>query len=328
MSFFKSNKFSFLTNKLLTKNIPIISENMTVAEAEADLLNNSHKYDTISSIYLVDKDNKYKGAIPIIEIFRSPKNKKLFNITTTLKKNRVYSHNSQKTAIHLALKHDIKNVPVVDQEENLLGVIKYNNLLKSLHHKFSKDLIHFGGSIHPPKYDDIFKLSLMQSLKHRIPWLILGLLGGIITSKVIDSYEVILYHNIILASFLPLIVYMADAVGTQMEAFIIRDLAIDPELNFNKYFFHQLIIVVSTGIILSILTYIVTISVYKNTAVSFVVACSLFAAIITSVFSGLIFPFIFYKFNFDPANASGPIATIFQDLISVIIYFSLAVLIL
>ena len=84
MKIFKSNKVLFLTNKLLIKNIPIMNENITVAEAEADLLNNSHKYDTISSIYWVDHNNKYKGAIPIIEIFRSPKNIKLLNITNTL----------------------------------------------------------------------------------------------------------------------------------------------------------------------------------------------------------------------------------------------------
>lgn len=172
--------------------------------------------------------------------------------------------------------------------------------------------------------DDITKISPLKSIKHRLPWLVLGLVGGFIAAKIISVFEDTLQKNLTLALFIPLIVYMSDAVGTQMEAFAIRDISLHSRLNFWKYFLKQLITVVLIALILAIATFLITYPLYFSYSLSLVVSLSLFAAIVSSIFTGLLIPYFFSKKNLDPANASGPIATVIQDLFSVSIYFLLA----
>lgn len=152
----------------------------------------------------------------------------------------------------------------------------------------------------------------------------LGLLGGIIAASIISSFEEVLTKNLILAAYIPLIVYVSDAVGTQMEAFVIRDFAIHSRLRFKKYFVRQLLIVLLIGLVLSASLFAISFALYTNAAISLVLSLSLFAAITSSIFTGLLIPYLFHKIDLDPANASGPIATIIQDLASVSIYFFFA----
>jgi magnesium transporter len=157
-----------------------------------------------------------------------------------------------------------------------------------------------------------------------LPWLAAGMLGGILIAKIIGRFEATLSENLILAAFIPLIVYMSDAVGTQMEAFIIRDLATDPGLNFFRYLFRQISIVLIIGLIISAGLFAVSNFFHGDMEISLVLSISMLAAIMSSVITGLCVPFLFSKLSFDPANASGPLATIIQDTLSVFIYFTVA----
>jgi magnesium transporter len=174
------------------------------------------------------------------------------------------------------------------------------------------------------KEDNVLRLPFWQSVRHRFPWLLLGLFGGVMAAGIVGSFEETISQHLVLAAFIPLIVYMADAVGTQMEAFIIRDLAMHPRLPFRRYVLRQLSIIVLIGVLTSTLLYTGSLLVYRQAMVSLVLGVSLFAAIISSVLTGLIIPYAFGRFRMDPANASGPIATIIQDLLSVFIYFLVA----
>jgi len=172
--------------------------------------------------------------------------------------------------------------------------------------------------------DDIFLIPIHRSIFHRVPWLIIGLLGGVLAAKIVENFETTLESNLYLAAFIPLIVYMSDAVGTQMEAFEIRDMAVTNHFKFVKYFVRQFIIVTIKALILSSLLYIINIFLGHELMVGWVLALSLFAANMSSLVTGLLVPYIFTKIELDPANASGPIATIIQDLMSVTIYFMVA----
>ena len=172
--------------------------------------------------------------------------------------------------------------------------------------------------------DDVIHMSVTKALTHRLPWLLIGLLGGIFSAKIIENFEKTLEQNLILAAFIPLVVYMADAVGTQMEAFIIRDLAMHPRMKFSKYLIKQLLTVSTMGILLSGSLFIISIFLYNSTSMALVLSLSLFVAILSSVVTGLFIPYFFERTRLDPANASGPIATIIQDIISVTIYFIIA----
>ncbi|MEK7136959.1 MAG: magnesium transporter, partial [Patescibacteria group bacterium] len=151
-----------------------------------------------------------------------------------------------------------------------------------------------------------------------------GLIGGLIAARIIANFETTLEQNLILAAFIPLIVYMGDAVGTQMEACIIRDLALDAYLPFRRYFFRQLLIIGTIGILFGITIFIAASLFFRNAGIGQVLGIALTAAIISSVFTGLLIPYFASKLRLDPADASGPIATIIQDILSITIYFAVA----
>ena len=172
--------------------------------------------------------------------------------------------------------------------------------------------------------DNIFHLSLKVAIRHRLPWLGLGLFGGILASGIVGNFEEIISKNLVLAAFIPLIVYMSDAVGTQMESFAIRDFALHKNLNFFKYFLRQFSVISVIGVVLSMLLFLFVIAFHTDLKLAFVISVSMFFSIISSVITGLLFPRYFNRHRLDPANASGPIATITQDILSIIIYFTIA----
>ena len=176
--------------------------------------------------------------------------------------------------------------------------------------------------------DDILRIPLKKSFIHRIPWLLIGLFGGIIAAKIVKSFQEVLSENLILVAYIPLIVYMSDAVGTQMEAFVIRDFVLHPRLNFLKYFLKHFLVVLLIGIILSASLFTITIFSNNQLRISLVISISLLIAIISSMITGLVLPLVFKQSKTDPANASGPIATVIQDILSVTIYLMVAHLLL
>lgn len=172
--------------------------------------------------------------------------------------------------------------------------------------------------------DDVLKIPISRSITHRLPWLIIGLIGGVFAAKIVEGFEAILSQNIVLAAYIPLIVYMSDAVGTQMEAFAIRDFAIHSHLHFIKYFLRQTVVVTVMGAVLSLGLFAFSVVVNGDSKIAMVLGLSLYSAIITSLVTGLIVPYLFRFIKLDPANASGPIATIIQDIFSVAVYFTVA----
>ena len=308
---------------LMIHNVPVVKRSSTIAHIEKLLLEKINDFESIDYIYIVDNNNILLGVVSIKDVFRSHKSTHVEKIMSQQIIS-VHAHTDQERVALLAVQHNLKSVPVTDKEKHFLGVVSSDMILKVLDSESVEDILRFGGVIHKTTFDDVFHLSLFKSLQYRLPWLVIGLFGGILASGIISHFEDVLSKNIILATFIPLIVYMADAVGTQMEAFIIRDLAIDPKLTFMKYFFRQFSVVFLIGLIVSSLLFGIGIIFFHDLWISVVISLSLFCAIISSIISGLAIPFLFNKMHLDPANASGPIATILQDVFSVFVYFSIA----
>lgn len=316
-------------SRIMTEKVPIIPLSSTIKEAENMLEKEMEKFETINYIYVVDgRDRKLRGVLTIKDIFRQPKEKLVKDVMTT-RLITVRPHTHQERVAYLALKNNIKAIPVVDKDDNLLGVISNDVISLIIHNEASDDFLRMAG-IHKYKIvlDNIFDLSIFQSFKHRFPWLFIGLLGGIAMSKIINIFEGTIEKNLILAAYIPLVVYMASAVGEQMRIFIVRDFAVNNKFDFYKYFFRHFYVVFLIGAMSSITLYILNMFLYGNMEVGAVLSIALFMAIISSVFTGLLIPSLFEKIRIDPANASGPIATILQDATSVVIYFSIASILL
>ena len=314
--------------KILITKVPLVDISRSIGEAQKYLFKNIKKFTSVHYIYIIDKSRHLKGILSIHELLKHHLKVK---ISEVMHRNIYVAHpgTDQEVVAHLALQHDIVAVPIVDKYGIFIGTVPSEKLLTVMYKETREDLLKISGIHHVNGgTDDIMKMSPFRSLKHRLPWLILGLIGGMLAAQIVGVFEATLEKNIILAAFIPLIVYMGDAVGTQMEAFIIRDYALNPTIQFMKYFFKHLIVVLMIGLLTSIALFGFALFFYNNIGVSYVLSIALFIAILSSMTTGLIVPFVFTRFKQDPANASGPVATIIQDILSVTIYFTIATILL
>jgi len=161
-------------------------------------------------------------------------------------------------------------------------------------------------------------------IKTRLPWLIIGVLGGTITASIVSSFENVLSTLLALAAFAPVLAYISDAVGTQSETLAVRSIALDPRLALKSYFLRELLVAVSLALACGFLITIVAFIGWHNPLLGLIVGLSMFWSILAAVFISTSLPFLFKKLDVDPAIASGPLATMISDIATVAIYFSLA----
>lgn len=160
----------------------------------------------------------------------------------------------------------------------------------------------------------------------RLPWLIIGLLGGTAASFLVSRFEQVLAENIGVAFFLPMIVYMSDAVGTQTETIFVRTLARE-KFNFYHYILKEAFIGALIGVTLGLLIGMIA-SIWLGVEIGFTVGLAMFINITIAPIVAIIIPEILFKERNDPALGAGPITTVIQDFISLLIYFSVATVII
>ncbi len=207
----------------------------------------------------------------------------------------------------------------------MIGVIPHDGITHIMHKELREDILRLAGVHHDHNtIDNVMEIPIFTTLKHRLPWLLIGTIGGLLIAQIIGKFEDTLRDNIILAAFIPLIVYIADAVGTQLEAFVIRDFALFRKIDFGRYFTRQLIVVLGLAFLLGVIIAATGWLLYQRGDVAVVLGLAVAAATLSSIFSGLLIPYLFRLLAVDPANASGPLGTIIQDSLSVVIYLVIA----
>ena len=313
----------------MVKAIPVIPKNVSVLGTKAILTEKINHYESIDYIYVVNDDNTLHSVISIKELYRHEPHTHLADIRMTQELFTVEPQDQRELAAHQALKEGIHAIPVVEKDGTFLGVITHSNIIKIIHAEQRGQILHLSGIHHTnSSLDNPLDISAWSSILHRIPWLLIGLAGGLVAAKIISGFEATLEKNLILAAFIPLVVYIADAVGTQLEAFTIRDFALFRKLNFVRYIVRQVVIVSVIALIIGIAITLASLMIYGDVTISIVLGLAIVSASMSSLFSGLIIPYIFRRINLDPANASGPIGTIIQDILSVLIYFLIATILL
>lgn len=173
-------------------------------------------------------------------------------------------------------------------------------------------------------FEDVIEERVDHLIEHRIPWLFLGLLGGLLGTFIVSKYETILSADIRLAFFIPIIVYLSDAVGTQTETIHVRALASKKRINFFKYILKESIIGLSLGTFSGLLLGFFAGFWFKSFEVGLSVGLAMLVNLTCAPILAVLIPSILYKEHVDPAFGSGPLATIIQDIISLLVYFLVA----
>jgi magnesium transporter len=312
--------------RLMTTAVPVVSKDTSVSEVESLLRSSALTFETVNYIYIVNSHHELIGVVSVQELFRMKGYEKLSAYTDRTLVT-VRPHTDQEHVAHLALKHSIKAVPVISKEHQFLGVVSSDKILEVLNHEHTEDVLRFAGVRHKHQgrmSEVLLANSPMVHVKMRLPWLVLGLFGGVGAAAVIGMFEEILATELILAAFIPAIVYMADAVGSQTQMLFVRALSVDHTLKIGAYLLRESIVNALLGLALAVLIFIASLFFAGSMTISSILAISIFLTVLCTVLVAILLPWFFHVRGHDPAIASGPLATVVRDILSLVIYLSVA----
>jgi len=324
----KDKNQSETAGKLMVEKIPIVDENSTVGDVEKMLIEKAKNFITIDYIYATDKRGKLKGVFSVRELFHSDKKifiKKLFPQKIVS----VRSNTDQERLALLAIRNNLKAIPVIDKKGNLLGAVPSDIIMKVLQDEHVEDLLRFAGvgKIKNPSIA-LANASVFFHFRKRLPWLVIGLGGGVLAAFVVEYFKLAIEAHLVLAAFIPVIVYMADAAAGQTQAVFIRAMATERNLELKKYIGREVGINILLSIFLSVLIFAISYLWINIFEVSLVLGLSIFFTVFCAIIISLLLPIVLGKMKFDPAIASGPFATVITDILSLMIYFTVATLVI
>ena len=303
---------------------PSVLKNSTIKQVIEMLKKESKIYDSIDYIYVTEENGELVGVFSIKDLFKYSPNTpvKKFMITKVIS---VSSKTKSEQVADIALKYGIKSVPIIESEK-LVGMIPPKKVSKMINDSLRKDIFHFAG-IHKShlEYENTLQVPLIKSVEHRIPWLLVGLIGVIITAGVIGLFEKTLEANLILAFFIPAVVYISGALGNQIQALFIRDLTVMGEkLKIHEYIIKQTAISSIIAVIVAITTLIGLSIFWKNSSIGLIISIAMFTSIMITNFTSFAITYSLKKAGKDPALGAGPFATMISDATSIIAYLIIA----
>lgn len=325
----KNNKYPpESAGRKMIANVPTVLPQEKIADIRKKLFKRANDFETLNYIYVLNQERKLIGVLSLKNVFQKPTD----SIIGDLMERNVVSvrpyADREKVAI-LALKHNLKSIPVTDKENVFLGVVPSDAILEILHSENIEDILRFAGiSKFSAFATKIFQTSPFTMTKIRLPWLILGLFGGLLAAQIVNFFEGSLKVHFVLAAFIPLIVYMADAVGVQAQTLFIRSLVLDLRLDIRKYLLKEMRISFIIALILGFLLGLISFFWFGLLIVGIILGVSLFLTVICASFIAVLIPWLLQNFKKDPAIGSGPFATIVRDVLSLALYFSIASILL
>lgn len=273
------------------------------------------------NIYVLDKNKKLIGSVEFKKLVSAKPNVALSELME--KALALTDHSHQGTAIKLAVKEGIESIPIIDQNGHFLGIIDAGQIFKIMHEEHIERLMHFSGILNDESLIHPYSSKTLHVVKARLPWLILGLFGGMLATSIVAQFSHTLEKELALAFFIPVIVYINDAVGTQTQTVFVRYASLE-KVKLIKSLLYETKVSIFVGISLSLIIFFFTLTWFKEVTFAAIVGTSMFLGILSSAAIGTIIPWLLQKLGKDPAIGSGPFTTILQDLLSIIIYFSIA----
>lgn len=318
----------------MTTNYVCIREGISVCSAMNELIRQAGIHDNIMIIYVTDEKGHFIGAINLKDLIIARQND---NLEKLIINSYPYAKEYElvEDCMNYLLNYAEDSLPVIDDDGHLVGVITADELVEIIDHEMGDDYAKLAGLT---SEEDLMETT-SQSMKKRLPWLIVLLFLGMLVSSVVGAFENIVAILPIVICFQSLVLDMAGNVGTQSLAVTIRVLM---DENVTKKERLQLLgkelkIGLFNGSLLGIIAFIllgVYIKLYKGyewlgaLSVSGCVGISLAVAMLVSSLVGTVIPMMFHKIKIDPAAASGPLITTINDLVAVITYYGLAYLFL
>lgn len=307
---------------LMAKELVIVNENWTVLTCLRELSRQAEDIDEIYYVYVVDDDGILKGTLSLKKMILSPTSAKIINIYQPDVMS-VHTDEEDEEVAHIMEKYDLVAIPVVDSIGRLMGRITIDDVVDVIRDEAEKDYQMASGLAEDVEASD----SIILQTRARLPWLVIGLIGGIFAAMVIHRYEGAIDVNPALAIFIPLITAMAGNVGVQSSAIIVQGIASN-SLGFESVFsrlMRELGGAMINGLTCSLLLFVSSYFYYGEFTLTIAVSVALFAVIIFAAIAGTLIPLMLNKAKIDPALATGPFITTLNDIVGIFIYLAIGV---
>ena len=318
----------------MTTNYICIRKDMTIRQAMSELVKQAGENDNISTLYVVDENEHFYGAIDLKDLIVARADDSLEKLIARSYPY-VTDHEKISDSIDRIVDYAERSLPVLDENGKLLGIITSADVVELVDDQMGDDYAKLGGLTSEEDLNE----GVFQSVKKRLPWLVALLFLGMLVSSVVGAFESVVAVLPIVICFQSMVLDMAGNVGTQSLAVTIRVL-VDENLTTSKklhLLFKEMRVGLVNGALLAVMAlgflgvYIHFFKAYawgQAFLLSGCVGISLIVAMVISSLVGTVIPMLFHKIHIDPAVASGPLITTINDLVAVVVYYGLAMIVL
>ena len=325
----------------MTDNYISILNTPSIKTAMAEMIRKAGECDNIFTLYVINNDNQYIGAVTLKDLITSRKEDDFTRLIMTSYPF-FYDDELMSKCIDRMKDYGESSLPVLNRKHEIVGVVTSDDIIEATEDEFAEDYAKFGGLTEEETVEEPVRLSI----KKRIPWLIVLLFLGLLVSSVIGVFEAVIATIPVIVFFQSMILDMAGNVGTQSLAVTIRNLWDNPseeeKKRHRKSVFKELKIGFINGILIGAVSFVVVLAYLAITQqeiitgngylftdtllVGGIIGVSMLVALTLSSVVGTVFPILLSKMRIDPAVASGPFITTINDIVSVIVYYGLTFL--
>lgn len=300
----------------VTANVPIVAPTTSAPEARRSLV--GERFDAAAAV-AVCEEAILRGVIRLEVLLAAPDEATAEDLMDAAPPV-VAPGTDQEHAAWTAVRRGEATLAVVDEAGRFGGFVPPHRLVAVLLEEHEEDMARIGGFLQDASSARLASRErILRRYWHRLPWLLIGLAGALLASVIVGSFERQLSANVMIAYFIPGIVYMADAVGTQTETLIVRGLSVG--VSIREVVRRELLTGLLVGLTLAVLFLPVALwwwgdpELVVGTSIALLFACSIATMV------AMFLPWLIHRLGWDPAFGTGPLATVIQDLLSVLIYF-------
>jgi len=301
----------------MVRKIPVATMNTPVESVIASL--RGQRFECADTVFVTDDQGRLEGIVRVNDLFSE--SDCLIGQIMEEEHEAVRPEDDQEDIAVLAMDLDMIAVPVVGEDGKLLGAVPPEALLKILRAEHMEDLQRLAGiSPHERGSDVGLDAPLGNRIRRRLPWLLFGLFASSIITIVMAGFEHSLSANVSVAFFVPAIVYIAGAIGTQAVSVAVRGL-LDEDIAILSLLRGELLVGTGIGAVLGLISAVLVMASFGDHRLAAAVGLAVLGGGVISAVVGFGLPWAFTRFGSDPALGSGPICTIIQDVSSLLIYF-------
>lgn len=309
---------------LMAKELVKVKESWTVLSCVKEMRAQAENVTRVHSIYVVDQEDKLLGRLSLKDLLTAGPKQPLREIYIP-KVDAVSVNESTEEVAKIMSKYDLEAIPVVDELGRLVGRITIDDIVDVIKEEAEKDYQLAAGISTDVEADD----SIWDLTKARIPWLFLGLIGGVGAAAIMGGFETLIQEHAILFFFTPLIAAMAGNVGVQSSAIVVQGIANDDvKGSIGQRVLKEMLLALLNGVILAVILLLFTWAWKGDLNTAIAIAISLVTVTVAAGVIGTFTPLFLHKRGIDPAIATGPFITTSNDIFGILIYFSIAKVIL